>query len=164
MKKVMSFIVCLMAVVLSVNAQNGWNTTTFEADELLGNEEYTALRYSADGGSIVLWSGDEKKFRIISDGVFDSEYGENGYMVKGSFFHAVVGYYDINDKLIDKRTCSFIIGANHHEGNSIRFGMKRYEGKHIISYLRGKKGYVRIVASLYGTNGKFDIKVPCINN
>ena len=177
-----------MTMVLSVNAQddmyfasvetsttnalvninsakgNGWDTTTFDADELLGNKAYTALSYSTSVGSIVLWNDNEKKFRIISNNVFDSEYGENGYMVKGSFFHAIVGYYDINDKLIDKRTCSFIIGSNHHEGNSIRYGMKRYEGKHIISYLRNKKGYVRIIASLYNTNSKFDIKVPCMNN
>ena len=164
MKKVLWLIVCLMTMVVSANAQSSWVSVTHEADELTDQKAYTSLVYTAESGTIVLWDNDGKKFRIIANNVFDSKYGENGYMVKGSFFHAIVGYYDINDKLVDKRTCSFIIGSNHHEGNSIRYGMKRYEGKHIISFLRNEKGYVRIVAPLYGTNAKFDIKVPCLSN
>ena len=187
MKKLLWLIVCLMTMVMSTNAQddmylahnsnetseinvnnaanNNWLPIKIEADELLGNDTYTALIYSTSDASVILWDNNDKKFRITAHNqVFDSKYGENGYMVKGNFFHAIVGYYDINGKLIDKRTCSFIVGNTHKEGDSIRFGMKRYEGKHIVSYLRNKKGYVRIVTSLYLSNNKFDIKVPCLNN
>lgn len=166
MKRFLMAMVCLMTMVLSVNAQSGWVSVAQEEDELMGQEAYTGFIYSNEVGSVVLWDNDDKTFRIISnDGVFDSFVGQNGWSMKTrSMVAAVVGYYDTNDKLIEKKKCYFEIGVNHKEANSIRFEMHRVEGKYVISYLRNKKGYVRIIAPLYSTHQKFDIKVPCMKN
>ena len=187
MKKFIMALVCLMTMMVSANAQddmyhrkdtnkevkpintaladkNGWVSHVFEADELIGNEEYTSLMYSNECGSIIVWNNENKKFRIISnDGVFDSKVTQWNFGYK-SLFTAKVGYYDINGKLLSKTTCLFEIGANHSQGNSMRNNWGVNEAKTIIPYLREKKGFVRIVAPLSGTNSRFDIKVPCMNN
>jgi hypothetical protein len=189
MKKVLWLIVCLMTMVVSVNAQNddvygvskvaktslapinddsannnGWVILTHEADELIGNDEYKSISYSVPNvGSVILWDNENKKFRIVADDVFDSEVTKWNFGYK-SLFTAIVGYYDINGKLLEKTSCLFEIGANHRQGNSIRNNWGVNEAKTIIPYLREKRGFVRIVAPLSGTNGKFDIKVPCLNN
>lgn len=146
--------------------KNGWNYVEFEADELLGNDGYTSLCYDTPDGSIVLWDDNTKDFRIVSNnGVFDSKVDRNGWSLEyKSLFHAIIGYYDENDNLIDKRKCCFEVGKNHSQGNSVKYGTSRYEGKYVIFYLTKQKGYVRIVASLYSTNKMFDMKIPCINN
>jgi hypothetical protein len=176
-----------MTIVLSVNAQsddlyhtkeitnnpientsaenNGWSIISHDADELTEQEAYNSIVYTTDAGSVVLWNNDNKRFRIISNDIFDSKVDRNGWSLDyKNLFVAIIGYYDINNKLIEKKKCGFEIGANSHQAHSIKYGMHRQEGKYVISYLRNKKGYVRIIASLYGSNGKFDIKVPCMNN
>lgn len=166
MKKMLWLIVCLMTMVVSANAQSGWTRTQLSGDELLNTEACTAFIYSDTNGSVVLWDNNDKYFRIISaNGTFNSKLDRNGRSLEyKSLFHAIIGYYDINNNLIDKRFCCFEVVNSHSQAHSIRYGMKRYEGKYIMSYLRNKKGYVRIVTALSGTNTKFDIKVPCMNN
>jgi hypothetical protein len=164
MKKVLWLIVCLMTMVVSVNAQNGWEKTTFNGDELLETEDYMAFSYSDANGEIVLWNNSNEKFRLITnDGIFDYRH-ENGAWYYDKFFIATIGYYDINNKLISKKSCCFGVGDIASQGHSTRYKFKGNEGKHVISYLREKKGYVRIVAPLYAKNTHFDLKVPCMNN
>ena len=166
MKKVLWLIVCLMTMVLSVNAQNKkWVSMSHDADELTETEAYTSLIYTDAKGSVVLWDNDNEKFRIAANGVFDSKVDTNGWsMKKRSMFKAIIGYYNVDDKLISKKKCYFEIGANHSQAHNIKYQFNREEGKYIISYLRNEKGYVRIIAPLYNTNETFDIKVPCIKN
>lgn len=34
----------------------------------------------------------------------------------------------------------------------------------LLEYVQKKRGYVRIIVPLYGTNARFDITIPCLNN
>ena len=170
--------VCLMTMVVSVNAENdrnsaaeknGWIVTTHEADELIGNDEYNSIAYIGDDDSkIVLWDKNDKDFRIICNegNIFDYKVGSNGWSFNTNMklFVATVGYYDSNNKLLKKKECGFQIEGNASEARSIKYGMGGNEGKRIVAFLKNEKGYIRIIAPLYNTRRKFDIKVPCMNN
>ena len=191
MKKVLWLIVCLMTIVVSVNAQNdmyifsqeekvqpinmesisnGWAVKTHEADELIGTKSYTksytSLIYSTNVGSVVLWDDEVKKFRIISDdGLFDFEVTKASWDLSyGILFVATIGLYDLNGKLIKKKKVWFEKGANYSQAVSTAGSSGKNEGKDVITFLRNNKGYVRIVAPLSSTNLIFDIKVPCLKN
>lgn len=187
MKKVLWLIVCLMTMVMSVNAQNdmyifsqeekvqpinmesisnGWAVKTYEADELIGTKSYTSLIYSTNVGSVVLWDNEVKKFRIISDdGLFDFKVTKAGWdWSDRTLFVATIGLYDLNGKLIKKKKVWFEKGANHSQAVSTAGSSGKNEGKDVITFLRNNKGYVRIVAPLSSTNLNFDIKIPCLKN
>ena len=166
MKKVLWLIVCLMTMVVSVNAQSEWVTEIHAADELTGTDEYTSVSYIDGSNGIVTWSTESKKFRIIcGEEMFDSKIQRAGWNPNyRSLFEAVVGLYSTDGKLIKKKYVTFEIGANHHQGMSVGGRTGKNEGKIVLDYLRNKKGYIRIVAPLSGTNTNFDMKVPCMNN
>lgn len=164
MRKLLWLIVCLMTMVVSVNAQNEWVVSEHEADELLETEAYKSVVYTSNDCGIVLWDNESAKFRILSDkGTFDTEVVKWAFKYR-SVFTAIVGYYDINGKLLSKKKCQFEIGSNHRQAHSMKDTWGHNEGKNVISFLRNEKGYVRLIAPLSGTNSKFDIKVPCMNN
>lgn len=164
MKKILFIIVCLMAMVVSVNAQNGWISTSFEADDLTEQEAYTSLIYTTDNGSVVLWDNNDKYFRLISYiGSFDTKVTQWSFRYI-DIFKAIVGYYDTNDNCIKKSKCQFESGVNHSEAKNMKDTMAHNEGKNIIKFLKEEKGYIRIVAPLFNSHENFDIKVPCLNN
>ena len=164
MKKIfLTMVVCLMAT-MGANSQNnnGWVKIFFEADELTD----TSMEYENEIGSVVLWDNEDKVFRVISkDEMFNGKV-ENWTLGKHkTIFTAIIGFYDINKKLVKKTKCTFEIGANHHEGNAIRNPYyTKNDRKDIIEYLKNGNGFVRIVAPLSLTNKNFDIMVPCLNN
>ena len=178
MKKFIMALVCLMTMVLNVNAEeytnsvaekNGWVLTTHEADELIGNDEYNSLVYvGSENKTIVLWDDNDKDFRIIcNDGnIFDYKVGSNGWSLNTNMklFVATIGYYDSNNKLLKKKECGFRIEGNASEARSIKYGMGGNEGKRIVAFLKNEKGYIRIIAPLFNTRKNFDFKVPCLNN
>lgn len=189
MKKFIMAIVCLMTMVVSANAQddmyyrkntnkevkpinetlannNGWIISYHEPDELTGSKGYNSMTYLNETGGVVLWSTEAKKFRVISnEELFDSEIRIFGWLRETkNVFCAIIGMYDINNKLLKKKNCWFEIGANYLQGHSTIGASGKNEGKDIVEYLRNGKGYIRIVAPLSGTNAKFDLKVPCMNN
>lgn len=178
MKKFIMALVCLMTMVMSVNAQvNGWKIGTTEADELLGTTEDTYYLYmDGDKGGVIFYKSEPKKLYLIApdDAMFNTrdlgfrDFGRSGNVV-GVFI--TYGMYNNNDKLVKKdKNCVFEeIGrevANRivsRKGTGMGMTMRNV-GKELIEYMKNEKGYVRIVAPLFHTNRNFDIKVPCMNN
>ena len=158
MKKVLWLIVCLMTMVVSVNAQNGWETRKSGGDELKGYSPSVAHLYKCDEGDICFFDGSESTFMVSTyNGFFD--YDVDDY-VKG----AIIGLYDINDNLIEKIKTptqrTFWVGEKNHH---IMVCVKKDVGEKIVSFLKNQKGFVRIIAERY-SRSDFDIKIPCMNN
>ena len=160
------FILLLMVLFsqICVIAQE-WVTTHYEEDELTEIQAHDAYRYTdEDENSIVFWSFENTDFRIISgSGVFDY----NGTIRS---FYAIIGYYDNNDRLIEKneiQMCAFEGASNQAQANLdplIRPFPNKRRCQQLQTFLQNNQGYVRIVAPLFGKNSKFDLRVPCMNN
>lgn len=145
-----------------VHAQS-WETTYHEGDELTGESSYTSYMYTDENGnSFVFQSNHNDDFRIISSsGIFD-------YVGDIKSFYATIGLYDNNDKLVEKLKIQFIaLDGNADQAQPNLIPMIRpipnpNRCKKTIDYLKNKKGYIRIVAPLYGSHLDFKIKVPCM--
>ena len=186
MKKVLWLIVCLMTMVMSANAQSGWEKTSFNGDELLGTKSYVATSFEVYGvGMVVYYSNDNSVKIVTNNGIFD---------YKNDKVTVTIGYYSENGDLIKKRCESFYVGKSSsscqyiHELSELTARKFEFDasfekdkktkelylkmaeecridkGKEFVNYITTQKGYVRLVAEKYGTNAKFDIKVPCMNN
>lgn len=183
MKKVLWLIVCLMTMVVSVNAQS-WKETKFDGDELLGTKGYVATSLSVSGIGMVVFYSDNAVKLVAEKGIFD--YHDKKVTVR-------IGYYDENGELLKRRCETFYIGKTgsscqyDHRFSELtaerfefdarfeknkehkEFLLKQAEicridkGKEFVDFIRNNKGYVRFVAEKYGTNTAFDIKVPCMN-
>lgn len=140
-----------------------WVMTEHEADELKGTEEYTSYSYTVkDVGTFVTWK-EQEQYGIMSENeIFNFE-----RVKQDTGLNVIVGLYDKYDKLKDKiqmwLDCDsdkpkFLHTRDHGYMNN-PVGQKK-KVKKIISHLTSGEGYVRIVASLYGTND-FDLKIPC---
>lgn len=159
--KLILFLALLFSINISAQEQTGWEIDHHEGDELRKIEAYDSYMYTDENdNSFVYWSNSKDNFRIIlSGGIFDFEtsvYGRNVYRR----VNVTIGYYDENGNLVDKGKT----------GMDVRDGQERQAshpylktGKKVIKYLEQNKGYVRIVAPVYGSNVSFDIKVPCRN-
>lgn len=154
----------LLALIFSINIsaqeQKGWEVDHHEGDELRKVQEYDSYMFTDENdNTFVYWSNSNDNFRIIlSRGIFDydtSVYGRNVYRrVK----NVTVGYYDENGKLIDSGKT--VMDAQDGQAGQAENPYSK-TGKKVIKYLEQNKGYVRIVAPVYGSNVPFDIKVPC---
>lgn len=143
--------------------QEGWEITHHDGDELTGDKAYDSFMYNdEDGNSFVYWSDSHDSFRIISnDGIFDYETFIFGAAKPHYYLKNIkVGYYDENGKLVDSNKTTMMIreGKPNQAGTP---GLKT--GKKVVKYLEQSRGYIRIVAPIYGSNVPFDIKVPCRN-
>jgi hypothetical protein len=159
MKRLIMAIVCLMTMVFSANAQNGWEKTKFPGDELKGEKETCLNIYTNDEGSFVFSDEKDDGFMVTTQrGFFD--YDIDNY-AKGT----IIGLYDQNGVLLEKmdlptqRTFFTTSSSNHKTMGCI----KKAAAKKIISFIKEQKGYVRIIAERYSRTD-FDIKVPCMNN
>jgi len=149
------FIIVLAAICqLNVQAQV-WDTTYWEADELTETQAHQ---------SIVFWSFDDTDFRMVSgSSIFD-------YTGAIRSFYVIVGYYDSNNSFIEKneiQMCAFEGAGNQAQANLdplIRPFPNKRRCQQLHNYLQNNQGYVRIVAPQFGTNGKFDLRVPCMKN
>lgn len=141
-----------------------WTTIHYEEDELTETPEHDSYSYTDEkGNSIVLWSTDNTDFRIISGSdIFDY----NGTIRS---FYVIIGYYDNDDKLIEKneiQMCAFEGAGNQAQANLdplIRPFPNKRRCQQLQTFLQNNQGYIRIVAPLFGKNTKFDLRVPCIN-
>lgn len=156
MKKVLWLIVCLMTMVLSVNAQN-WQTETTQGDELKGTSAKTMNIYTDDSGTFVFTNEDSYAFMVVTnEGIFD-------YDIDKYAKRTIVGLYDANNVLIEKLDLPLqrtFITSSH---GKVMGCVKKNVGEKILSFIKSEKGYVRIIAGRYDRTD-FDFKVPCLNN
>lgn len=159
MKTKFYFIILATMCQIQLQAQV-WDTTYWDADELLGTPAYQSFTYADNyGNSIVFWSSDDIGFRIITEDYFFDD-----------SFHAIIGYYDNNDVLLEKNEIQMwkLEGRlNQAQANLyplLRPVTNKPRCKQLHEFIQNSKGYVRIAAPLYGTNLIFDLKVPCVNN
>ena len=172
MKKWIMALVCLMTMVISANAQNGWETSQNSADELLGKSSNTSFCYTdGENGQLMFYSDDDKHLYIVSPKPHFFDANDVVKTLKNpsgkQCFYAIVGFYDIDNNLIKKGKYCFVRSerefsyARSESGNSLN---PKNIGKDAIKFLKKEKGYIRIVTPLYMEASPFDIKVPCMNN
>ena len=153
----------------STSRGGGWEITKIEADELKGNESYTAYKYYQPGeGSFIFWGFNNYQYRIFSDsGIFNYDSGYNRYFGSYSGETVTVGLYDGNGNLIEKFNM-WLDKESDKGGSYLRTrnagGMSNPVGqkekvKKILNHLKGDSGYVRIIATRYN-RPDFDIKIP----
>ena len=152
MKKVLWLIVCLMTMVLSVNAQR-WSSQTFKGDELTGTKTYTATSYRNSIGMVVFYSDNELKL-ITNDGIFD-------YNVNNNYVCVIIGLYDKNKNLLSKKRVFFWAYQDASKCQYYREESNNCDD--VINHIKNEMGYVRFVASRYA-NSDFDMEVPCMKH
>ena len=138
-----------------MSAQTGWSSNGHKGDELKGTEAYFSYTYEdAEGNNFIYWSNSDYNFRIISHShIFDYNiYDQIGI---------TIGFYSADDKLIEKKT-NMRLYVSSKEAHFASLPAKKI-GRKVLQYLNENKGYIRIIAPLYGTIANFDIKIPCIN-
>lgn len=150
MKKVLWLIVCLMTMVVSANAQNGWDKMVYDADELEGTESYTSYCYWDEDGMVVFNSNSSIYALSTNRGFFD---------YKGNSVSVIVGFYDLDGKLLKKETSLFYVSPGKRD---CCFSSKE-EGIFFKKYIEEERGYVRFIVPRYGKSN-FDFKIPCMNN
>ena len=163
-KKIISAAIIVLAVAFNVQAQK-WEHFVTEADELTGETGYESDMYTDETGNVfVMWSNESENFRVISGTSIFNYVGDIRSVM------ATIGYYDLNNKLIEKNDIQLLVSegqGNQAEPNMvpmIRPFPNKKRVRILLDYVQKKQGYVRILVPLYGTNGKFDIKVPCLKN
>ena len=153
----------------SILRNGGWEITKIAADELKGNEAYTAYKYYQPGeGSFIFWGFNEFQYRIFSDnGIFNYQTGYNRYSGSYSGESVTVGLYDRDGYLIEKFDM-WLDRESDKGGTYLRTrnagGMNNPIGqkgkvKKIFKHLQSESGYVRIVAKRYN-RADYDIKIP----
>ena len=161
MKKSILFVTMCLFCQIQILAQK-WSIDEHEADELRGSESYTSYCYDDENeNSFVFWSNSDKNFRIITNsGVFDYKSSFAG-KIHTRLMNVVVGIYDTQDKLIEKYETKIEVA------DDIKMASKPWatkKAKKILEYIKEQQGYIRILASIYGSNLPFEIKVPCLKN
>lgn len=164
LKKIFSAAVIVCTFAFNAQAQK-WEHFVTEADELIGEAGHESDMYTDETGNVfVMWSDESENFRVISGTSIFNFVGDIRSVM------ATIGYYDMNNKLIEKNDIQLLVSegqANQAEPNMIpmiRPFPNKKRVKMLLDYVQNKQGYVRIIAPLYGTNGKFDIKIPCLKN
>lgn len=163
-KKIISAALIVCAVAFNAQAQQ-WEHFVIEADELTGEKGHESDLYTDENGNVfVMWSDESENFRVISGSSIFNFVGDIRSVM------ATIGYYDLNNKLIEKNDIQLLVSegqATQAEPNMvpmIRPLPNKKRVRMLLDYVQKKQGYVRILVPLYGTNAKFDIKVPCLKN
>lgn len=161
MKKIL--VLLLIVSLPLVSFAQGWSRTDFPADELKGNESYTAYSYDLPGyGSFIFFSDEDGQYRLkSSDGIFDVE-SIQGYVGQ----QITVGIYDDNDKLVEKfnmwldalNKTNFDILTTRNAGGMFNPTGQKSKVKKILKCINGGSGYVRFLAPRYNKTD-FDFKV-----
>lgn len=164
LKKFFSAALFTCAFVLTAQAQQ-WEHFITEADELIGEVGHESDIFTDENGNVfVMWSDESENFRVISGTSIFNYIGDIRSVM------ATIGYYDMNNKLIEKNDIQLLVSdgqGNQAEPNMvpmIRPLPNKKRVRMLLDYVQKKQGYVRILVPLYGTNAMFDIKVPCLNN
>ena len=161
MKKLMTIALVLL-VGLTACAQGKWTYSNFQADELKGQQAYTAYQYEVPGvGSYVSWGWDDPDFRLITQkGIFNESICYEWY---GSFraYRVLVGIYDAKGELQDKFYVQ-MYKESSGPGDKIHLSsMKKQRklAKKIAKALSDGDGFVRFVCARY-SQSDFDLTVP----
>ena len=164
LKKIITIALVLCAFAFDAQSQY-WDHLITEADELTGEKGYESDIYTDENENVfVMWSDEDINFRIISGTSIFNYIGDIRSVM------ATVGYYDLNNKLIEKNEIQLLVSegqANQAEPNMvpmIRPIPNKKRVPQLLKFVRNNQGYVRILVPLYGTNARFDIKIPCLNN
>ncbi len=164
LKKIFSAAVIVCTFAFNAQAQK-WEHFVTEADELIGEAGHESDMYTDENGNgFVMWSDESENFRVFSGSSIFDFVGDYRTVM------ATIGYYDTNNKLIEKNDIQLLVSdgrATQAEPNMIpmiRPFPNKKRVKMLLDYVQNKQGYVRIIAPLYGTNAKFDIKIPCLKN
>ena len=156
MKKVLWLIVCLMTMVVSANAQNGWDKAVFDADELKGTESYTSYYYEDVNGMVVFFSNEPCYKLVTQNGIFDyGVLGDDDVIV-------TIGFYDIDNKLIKKEQSAFYVSSKD-KGSCFLSPALKERGIFFKKYIKEEKGFIRIIAPRYNRTD-LDMKIACMNN
>jgi hypothetical protein len=151
MKKI--FILCLMALVMCVNANaQNWEVDYHQADDLKGTEGYYSNYYrDTNGNYFVCWSNDTDVKIGAHRGIFD--YDDN-------YVFVIIGFYQ-NGSLIEKETSYFYVPRGDSDTAYTNYKSPNLGAK-IINHLRNV-GNVRIIARKY-SGADFDIVIPMNSN
>ena len=155
-------IALLLLAGLTAGGQGKWTYSNLPADELKGQQAYTAYQYEVPGvGSYVSWGWDDPDFRLITQkGIFNESICYEWY---GSFraYRVLVGIYDGKGKLQDKFYVQ-MYKESSGLGDKIHLSaMKKQQklGKKISKALSNGDGYVRFICARY-SQSDFDLTVP----
>ena len=147
-----------MTMVLSVNAQNGWETRKSDGDELKGSSPSVEHLYKCDEGEICFFDGSESIFMVVTyNGFF---YFAFYYYVNGAKIWVYDIHNNLNSKIKTPTQRTFLVVE---ENKDVMGCIKKDVGEKIVSFLKNQKGFVRIIAERY-SRSDFDIKIPCMNN
>ena len=145
-----------------------WEHFIKEADELLDIPSYEEWVFiDKQGNSFAINSNKKDYFCIINArGVFyDGFWGE--------ISDAIIGFYDVDNKLIEKTTLDLlpsIESLRNKRGNQAvpnttgQYTYNKEKVEKLVQKIKHGKGFVRIYVPVYGKNENFDIKIPCLNN
>jgi len=161
MKRMMTIALVLL-VGLAASAQGKWTYSNFQADELKGQQAYTAYEYEVPGvGSYVSWGWKNPDFRLITaKGIFEETVCYEWY---GSFRAArvLVGIYDAQGTLQEKFYVQ-MYKESSGPGDKIHLSaMKKQQklGKKISKALSEGDGFVRFICARF-SQSDFDLTVP----
>lgn len=161
MKRMMTIALVLLAG-LTASAQGKWTYSNYQADELKGQEAYTAYQYEVPGvGSYVSWGWKDPDFRLITArGIFEESVCYEWY---GSFraCRVLVGIYNAKGELQEKFYVQ-MYKESSGLGDKIHLSaMKKQQklGKKISKALSEGDGFVRFICSRF-SQSDFDLAVP----
>lgn len=148
----------------SLLASAQWQVSKSEGDELLGTTPTTTIYYLKDHCCFSYIQNNDEFFQISTDiGMFD-------YHPASYIFRSVIGFYNENKTLINKYDDFLLITMpgktqTAYSNKTAKLGgTQKKKIKRLIDFIRNEKGYVRIVAPIYGKNQQFDLTMPCLQN
>lgn len=149
MKKLIMAIVCLMTMIVSVNAQR-WETKKIQGDELMGTKSYQSISYSdaSNGGGLILSNLKDRVCLYTIRGIFDYDVNDR--------VGIIIGFYNSNKALVKSRKNITMLKLDYQAG----FIYSDEIIKEIYQYLSSNNGYVRIVIPRY-EKVDLDLKIPC---
>lgn len=164
MKRILIVLFTLLCSSIITKAQSGWQTTSFDADELKDQEAYSAFFYTDDDGNrLTMWSNEDDYFRITSSShIFNYELTTSALKI----VNVTVGLYDKDNNLIEKIKMTFWPNDDDPAKaiSSYLMPKDKKKGRKVMQYLKNEEGYIRLLAPLYRSNSGLDLKVPCIKS
>lgn len=164
MKRILIVLFTLLCISIITKAQSGWQTTSFDADELKDQEAYSAFFYTDDDGNrLTMWSNEDDYFRITSSShIFNYELTTSALKI----VNVTVGLYDKDNNLIEKIKMTFWPNDDDPAKaiSSYLMPKDKKKGRKVMQYLKNEEGYIRLLAPLYRSNSGLDMRVPCIKS
>lgn len=148
-----------LLVAQSISAQK-WEKKIVEADEMKAQTETTMYVCNSSKYSFVLYESNNAW--VVSGVPFKPDPTHINY--RNNFeTYAKIGFYDMNDKLIEKwDNCRLELTNFYRTATSDT--SKKKKGQYAVSnYLKTANGYIRIIIPTI-QGDEFDVTVPCLKN